>query len=368
MAPKKTSKKKPLKFISVSSRSYGRSLKGVKIYFEGKKPKGLKKDGSIKFGKNILELLKKRFEKFQWILTTDENSIFLSYGIYRVRTSIKLLNGMNSLFYDKNRDIKNDIIRSTFSLHHPDFFKQEDRSIYIAGTLAKILNNDIISKLSSSDKDTLNTFLPGYIASESIASVNLLKAQAQIESLKELAENLKIAIDENHGEAWWQSYIKSNILIIQQGYIKAIEKMNTALGTTKYPDFSLVTHDNYLDILEIKKPSTTLVKLDPSRKNYYWDTEISKAVIQVENYIENITKNADSIRSYLKDTYEIELKILRPRGIILAGNSKECTNQKQKDDLRLLSQGIKNVSIVTYDELLSRLVNYIKVLEDFGTK
>ena len=140
--------------------------------------------------------------------------------------------------------------------------------------------------------------------------------------------------------------------------------MNIALVTTKFPDFSLITHDGYLDILEIKKPNTPLLKEDSSRDNYYWDAEITKSLIQVENYIENISHHADAIRSQIKDNLKIDLKILRPRGIVLAGDTRKFSSQKEKDDFRLLSLATKNVSFVTYDELLSRLNNYIKVLED----
>jgi hypothetical protein len=47
--------------------------------------------------------------------------------------------------------------------------------------------------------------------------------------------------------------IQGRILIIQQGYIRSIEYLNVAIGNTKFRDFALVTHDNYLDILEIKE-------------------------------------------------------------------------------------------------------------------
>lgn len=237
--------------------------------------------------------------------------------------------------------------------------------MYAPGTLANTLNKEILPKLSADDRDALNAFLPEFIASESMGSVNLLKATAQIESLRELASELVAALSAGHGESWWQTYIKNKILLIQQGYIKAIEKMNISIGTTKFPDFSLITHDNYLDILEIKKPSTEVLKMDSSRGNYFADSEIAKAVAQVKNYISNITNHADAVRSYILDEYKINLKVLRPRGIILAGDASQFTDQKQKDDFRLLSQGMKNVTIVTYDELLTRLRNYIGVLEEF---
>lgn len=325
-------------------------------------------DGRIQLGKNILEILAARFgKKFRWIISEDTNEIAVKYNIARVKTTRQLLQRMSSEQIDRNRDIKRDIINRTFSIIYPSFFGAPVATVYAPGTLASTLTKDIIPRLSSDDREALTSFLPEFIASESIGSVNLLKATAQIESLKELAAELEGAIKASHGESWWQTYIRSKILLIQQGYIKAIEKMNIAIGETRFPDFSLVTHDNYVDILDIKKPDTAILKLDTSRGNYFWDTELSKAISQVENYISNVTRFASEVRSYILDEHKIDLKVVRPRGIILAGDASQFTEQKQKDDFRLLSQGLKNLIIVTYDELLTRLKNYIEVLEEYST-
>src|SRR5690606_11209744 len=107
---------------------------------------------------------------------------------------------------------------------------------------------------------------------------------------------------------------------------------------------------------------------DPSRGNYYWDAEMSKAISQTENYIEQVANNADRLRSYLKDKYQLEIKAVRPRGIILAGNAQQFSDPKQRDDFRLLSQGIKAITVLTYDELWTRISNYINVLEQFSAK
>src|SRR3989344_169557 len=272
-----------LKFIKVKNKGYGNYLKDTNIYYEGKKPKSLAKDGSIKFGKNILESLKRKFDKFHWIITKEVDGITKERGIYRIRTSLSTLTKLNAESFDRTRDIKNDIVKHFFSIIYPLHFESDDTPVYVAGTLAKMLGKDIIPRLSTDDKDKMTEFLPEFLSSESISSVNLVKATAQIKSLKVLAADLEKSLNNNHAESWWQTYIKKNILIIQQGYIKAIDKMNVAVGNTKLPDFSLVTHDDYLDILEIKKPSTNLVKIDDSRGNSYWDIEMSKAIIQVEN-------------------------------------------------------------------------------------
>src|ERR1700733_2892249 len=328
MKAKKSSSKPPLKFVVLTNKGYGAKLKGTKIYYEGKKPKGLAKDGSIRFGKHILELLHRRFDtKFRWIITPETDLITQEYGIYRIRTSLRLLDRMNKELWDRTRDIKNDIIKRFFSMAFPLQFQADNLGVYVSGSLAKVLRDDISKKLSSEDREALQRFLPGFIASESIKSVNLLKAAAQIKSLKELASELEQAMTVGHAESWWQTFIREKILIIQQGYIKAIEKMNIVVGNTKFPDFSLVTHDSYIDILEIKKPDTKLIKLDPSRGNYHADTELSRAIIQVENYIENITAQKDAVRSYIKDNYKLDLKVVRPRGIILAGNARSLPEQ-----------------------------------------
>jgi hypothetical protein len=370
-ALKKRSSKKNVSnrnYVIVTNKSYGNKLKGIKIYFEGKKPTTLKADGSISFGKNILELLKKNFQKFQWILTDDTNEIKHLYGITRIRTSVKAIQKMYSLSYDRTRDVKEDIIKKTFSVLYPKSFSFEHAEKYKPGNIASILRENIFNDLSADDKEALNKFLPDYIAKESVSTVNVLKATTQIKTLKEIADEMKTEINSTRSESWWQSYIHKNILIIQQGYIQAIEKMNITVGGTKFPDFSLITHDNFLDILEIKKPSTVLIKEDTSRGNFYWDTEIVKAIIQVENYIENVSKQSDAVRSYIKDNHGIDLKVVRPRGIILAGESGNFASQKQKDDFRLLTLAAKNINFVTYDELVTRLENYIEVLEKFSKK
>lgn len=80
-----------------------------------------------------------------------------------------------------------------------------------------------------------------------------------------------------------------------------------------------------------------------------------------------MSRFASEVRSFILDRYAIYLKVVRPRGIILAGDARLFTEQKQKDDFRLLSHGLKNVNLLTYDELVTRLNNYIEVLEKFSS-
>lgn len=363
----KAKKKTRKNYVVVSNSSYGKALKGQRIYFEGKKPTRLGDDGRITFGKIILEILGKKFgPRFRWTITEETDEIVVRYGITHVRTSKRLLDRMFGENFERSREVKNEIVQRRFFYAFPSHFTTPPPAPYVPGSIAKILTSGVLPKLSSEDKEAVNQILPDFLKAEAMSSI-AIKA-VEIDSLKRLATEFKAELGNQHPESWWQNYIQARILIMQQGYIRPVEKMNVAIGNTKFPDFALVTHDNYLDILEIKKPDTIILKEDKSRGNYHWDTEISRAIIQVENYLEHISNQAAQVRSFVKDTYGLELKVVRPRGFILAGNSAEFSSQKQRDDFRLLSHGLKNVTVITYDELLVRLENHIHVLEKYTSK
>ncbi len=80
-------KAKTAEYVIARNNAYGNKLKGTKIYFEGKRPSGLKDDGMISFGKHILELLGRKYDRFRWIITEETDSITTERGIVRVRTT-----------------------------------------------------------------------------------------------------------------------------------------------------------------------------------------------------------------------------------------------------------------------------------------
>jgi hypothetical protein len=295
------------KYVTLSNKWYGKTLKGIKIHFEGSKPKGLGKDGSFKFGKHTLETLISKFgiDNFKLILNKEVNSIEHRYGKMWVKISSNLLDKMDKEERAQNRDVKNTIVRSHFGEAYPKYFKNVVKQPYVPGTLERILNKDIISELTKDDREAVNLFIPEFISEESLKTLSLIKAKSEIKSLKTFVKNFEKEIYKKHAEHWWQEYIQNSILLIQQGYIKSLEKLNVAIGNMKFPDFALISHDGYLDILEIKRPDTKLLKEDAKRNNFYFDTELSKAIIQTENYMDLVSKHRDPLRSHIKDNHEI---------------------------------------------------------------
>jgi hypothetical protein len=130
--------------------------------------------------------------------------------------------------------------------------------------------------------------------------------------------------------------------------------------TTQFPDFGVITADDYLDLIEIKLPKTPLLSEDKSHNTYYWTADVSKAIAQVESYIDSVASKRAEMIVQIEKLTQIRLRIVKPRGIVIAGSTAEFTASPGKRDyFRLLNEGLKNVEIVPYDELSRRLRNTV---------
>lgn len=169
-------------------------------------------------------------------------------------------------------------------------------------------------------------------------------------------------------ESDWQTYIKEHITNLKEEYIQKLEKLNIGgLDRNSIPDFLLLTQDNFLDVLEIKTPNTTLVSYDKAHDNYYLSTELSKSIAQAEKYIEQVSRKSFEIENYLSRTYKMPFGVVRPGALILIGDESNLLKQKDPDkakaDFRRLRGSLKEIKIVTYTELLSGLRNRIGILK-----
>jgi len=362
----------PRKHVKIDSKNYGKRWRNFKIYYLGSRPRGLSERGFTS-GKTILETLAARFKKFELILCDGKSRIRKEGKTTQVFLSTDDLRQVNSQLFTRKKDVTQAAFNAKFGSLFPEHFDTKTRLFsYERGLLAGVLTKTLLpTRLSKEDQRALADYIPGFIASGVAKGAGAGKSIAglEIKILQETAKELEQRIATDKAEATWQAYLKEKITLIQQGYIELIPKGNIDLIGTQYPDFLLVTHDGYLDILEIKTPFTTLLLEDRSHKNYYWSGELSKAIAQIENYIDAVVNMGDHIRARVKDRFQIELRVIRPRGIIFAGNSKQFGEDALiRDDFRLLNEGFKNITVVPYDELLTRLRNYITALSGVKTK
>jgi len=181
--------------------------------------------------------------------------------------------------------------------------------------------------------------------------------------LREFRSGLKLFEFEHD----WQEFFKKSLLVLNPGYVACIDNLNVAISV-RLPDFVLVNLHDYIDVYEIKLPKTELLRYDRNHKNYYWTAEMSIAISQVENYLDELNKQASAIRNHLEDDRGIKARVIRPRGYVIAGTNKQIDQKvKKKDNFRILCESLRNTEIVPYDSFLERFKAFSDILKTMGS-
>src|SRR5439155_26421336 len=92
-------------------------------------------------------------------------------------------------------------------------------------------------------------------------------------------------------------------------------------------------------------------------------SEAVKAISLCDNYVHSLRCNAPAFREEIKELKGVDIKVVRPRGVVIAGTSYQLTNDNMRDDFRLLAGSLKNTDIILYDELLQNLENLMERLK-----
>lgn len=203
----------------------------------------------------------------------------------------------------------------------------------------------------------------------SVSTISKFNVQIELEQFtvayQELMDMLNRyeAIDEKQ----WQEKIHNILQLLYPKYICCAREIKFYGGKKdKQPDFLLVDANGFVDILEIKKADVRM--LTQYRNNYVATREISGAIQQIEKYIFCLNSSDKAKEDVSKKLTEflpegVEVKIVNPQGILLAGRSNEFTDEQNKD-FELIKRQYKHVAdIMTYDDLAQRLRNIIASLE-----
>lgn len=127
----------------------------------------------------------------------------------------------------------------------------------------------------------------------------------------------------------------------------------------------LVDIYGYIDFYELKKSSTPLIQYDSSHKTWYWTKDVSMVIAQATDYLQKSKENAISYTKAIKEETEteseegIDVNIINPRVIIVAGSTKELNTTKKLNHFKNLRESLKDIEFVLYDELLERLKNLL---------
>ena len=367
-------------FLNPESAQY-KWIKKITITGFTRLPPGFKKNGKGLTRSRAYLLVKNLFEElgnFNLIISSSgKNTIRKMGNKYRVTLNYNdfRLEQLNlSSISKENYELQRISVINFLNRVFPKRFKRikEEGLIYHKNQFRNLLNKeDIIKNLSNRDTQSLIDFFPAFIkyygdvvgGKDKLIGISKNIKITKSVYLENVIKEFRRKINaKTQNEYRWQEFLRKYILIFNSSYISILEKANISLPGN-YPDFLPINVYGYLDIYEIKKPNTTLLLPDRGRKNYYWSSELSKAISQVENYIDQINKNSYALEKIIRDSKGIKIRIVGPRGFIIAGKKSQLSNNRMKDNFRLLNNSLKNIEIVLYDELLDNLRNFLKRLK-----
>lgn len=179
-----------------------------------------------------------------------------------------------------------------------------------------------------------------------------------------------------HSESFWQAYIHKVILMIYPKYIMASREITlNAINEIedpyqRRPDFILIDTNGFVDVMDIKIPEVPVISAAPSyRNNHVPSKAFSSAIQQVEKYVyclnQRAKENADAIQTRVSAELpaDIIVRVLNPLGLLIIGRSSELSSSQLRD-FELVKRQYKHlVEILTYDDILARLQNIVRMLE-----
>lgn len=296
----------------------------------------------------------------------DRTTVVFNYPEFNL-----LLEELKAIRTIKNKELKA-VAVGFLSKYFPKRFKNNGSNVeshfgYSTDKISKILNSEpnIIDQLSKNDLTMILESYPKVVDRLSLSKQDTTKLLAISQGknvvekvvlsslIKEYQRRLKAT---RQVESEWQVFFQEHILLFNTAYVGVLGKASVSLQG-KYPDFMLVDTFNHVDIFEIKRPNTNLLQFDQSRNNYFWDVELSKAIIQVENYINYLTSNGSEFERAARKLKGLTLNVIKPRGVIIAGTRSQLDNEKKEDDFRLLKNSLKNIEVILFDDFLDRLKN-----------
>jgi hypothetical protein len=272
---------------------------------------------------------------------------------------------------EENNNELRTAVASFLSTRFPRHIKtaQPNFDDYQSGEIAALLKrNDVAKKLNQDDLRELNAFLPAIFAEPSKGKKKVVQSgrQALLSNAKRLTDriflddviaefNTNLARATLREEAW-QKFLSTKVFKFMGSYAASIEKQNVSISVS-YPDFVMVDVLGFVDVFEIKRHDTELLALDESHDNYYWKPEIAKAISQIENYIDEVVRNSEDYVRAVKRKKKVDIRVVRPRGYIIAGSSTSFETEKESADFHKLGASLKNINFILYDELLEKLKN-----------
>lgn len=364
--------KKYYEYVFVKDSAQGKLIKKLVFKDTSKKPSGFSQSGYGFRGalKPLSFLLRDTFTEIEEIVVANHASSIKGKKIYFNKKEYDSMVATLGMVYKENSNRLSHSALMEMANIFPRKFKADSKtSKYVPGTLNQILSKKgIVSQLSTDDISKLVEILPPLMDRSAKAKSGLL-SQIRFTDLRDKSNKLQLKniIDrydkllgrKAQKESDWQEFFKENILFFNSSYINLIDRTNIGFSIT-IPDFLLIDQFQFVDVFEIKRPDFKCLNYDKSHDNYYWSSDASQAIAQVEKYIFELENHANSLITTFKNN-GIEINLVRPRGYVLI-SKRETLDTKGQKAYKLLNNSLKNVQVIFFDDFLNNLKNKYTII------
>lgn len=183
-----------------------------------------------------------------------------------------------------------------------------------------------------------------------------LRGSIRLTEMKSAVAELRSTL--NRGEAAeqvYQQWCETHCWAFGNAYVVRDDVRSISTGD----DLDLMLPNviaGYRDIVELKRPDKDVLIYDTAHRNFYFSSDVSKAIGQCHRYLDNLH---DAAKHGLLDHKEVVA--YHPRATIVIGRSDKWTEDHQRA-LHGLNRRMNGISVMTYDHLLAQGERLIEVM------
>lgn len=336
-------------------------------------------------GKHLITLLVEEFGKGIKLILTENDSkidginIYINYGLYDKIVSKNFFPLYTELGFASATEFLVAVLGLKIKPH-----QRQPRHKQVYQFISTLPRSG--KQLSAKKTDELVANVAKVVKQASIDSKRLtpeiLKESAAASrqafyrgEIKIITDTIKKNFLRDHKSKNWENkeykpwFVKNN-WIFGIEYSGPLDK--SRLTTECILDLGLVTYDGYIDVIEVKTPNVEILDHDSTHKTYFSSPELSKALSQSIKYIhclesEQNTINVKALSKSGGKNVNITPLVLKPRVKIVIGHKKMWSDEEWEEkfrSLKLINDGLTNIHIYTFDQILDIGYKMIKNYEN----
>ena len=181
-------------------------------------------------------------------------------------------------------------------------------------------------------------------------ALEILEKKRSVEEFKELINNNETS------EAKMQVWLTKNNWVLGSEFVEILD--DRTIDIDNISDYLTKSYDGFIDIIEIKKPNNlSFWAAHRDHNNLYPHSDLVKAITQATNYIQAVEKESNSLEFFQRVG-----RVIKPRAVLVYGRSISWGDEEWMA-FRLLNSSYHSLTIMTYDQVLERANNIIKLAE-----